>query len=549
MASDNTKKIAVVITGENKTQQAFRGASQSLDGLKGKLQGMSATFTKMAAVGTAAFAGIAYGAKQAIDAAAEGQRAAQTFDALNKSIGAISSESIEKLRDSTRGMVADTDLMLAGNKFMAMGLATSQDEMQKLAQISTRLGTAMGNGATESMENFALMMANQSILRLDSFGISSGKVRERIEELMVSTEGMTREVAFNTAVMEQAEVTMTKLGDPIDTVADRMDRMKAGTENLKGVIGEALLPAVERLLIAVTPIIEKFSVWAAENPKLLGQIIIVAGALAGLVAVLGIIGLVLPTIITGVQLLALGFAFLLSPIGLIIAAIVAIVAVVIWFVANWSENLETIKWAWQNFLDFLAPMLAWFTNLFSSIGTAVVSAFTSMYTFVAGIFTKMGELISGVWNNIKEGAVIVAKAIASAFATYINGIISLFESMANGVISALNFLIRGMNKIQVSIPDWVPKIGGRTFGVNVEEIARVDIPRLAEGGIVTQSTLANIGEAGAEAVIPLDKLKNFGVGGGGVTININTMVGEREFAEKMGDRIIREYQLNTRFAN
>jgi len=549
MASDNTKKIAVVITGENKTQQAFRGASDSLEGLKGKLQGMSATFTKMAAVGTAAFAGIAYGAKQAIDAAAEGQRAAQTFDALNKSIGAISTDSLDKLRASTRGMVQDTDLMLAGNKFMAMGLATSQEEMQKLAQISTRLGTAMGNGATESMENFALMMANQSILRLDSFGISSGKVRERIEELMLSTEGMTREVAFNTAVMEQAEVTMTKLGDPVDTVADRMDRMKASSENLKGQIGNALLPVVERLLIAVTPIIEKFAAWAQENPKLLGQIIIVAGALAGLVAVLGIIGLVLPTIITGVQLLALGFAFLLSPIGLIIAAVVAIVAVVIWFVANWSENLETIKWAWQNFLDFLAPMLSWFSNLFTAIGTAVVSAFTTMFTFVSGIFTKMGELISGVWNNIKEGAIIVAKAISSAFATYINGIIGLFESMANGVISALNFLIRGMNKIQVSIPDWVPKIGGRTFGVNVQEIAKVDIPRLAEGGIVTQSTLANIGEAGAEAVIPLDKLKNFGIGnGGGVTININTMVGEREFAERMGDRIIREYQLNTRFA-
>ena len=45
----------------------------------------------------------------------------------------------------------------------------------------------MGNGATESMENFALMLANQSILRLDSFGISSGKVTARIEELMSAT--------------------------------------------------------------------------------------------------------------------------------------------------------------------------------------------------------------------------------------------------------------------------------------------------------------------------------------------------------------------------
>jgi len=710
MASDNTKKIAVVLTGENKTQQAFRGAGQSLDGFKSKLQSMSATFTKMAAVGTAAFAGIAYGTKQVVTAAAESQRASVTFDALNKSIGSVSSDSLEKLRASTRGMVADTDLMLAGNKFMAMGLATTQDEMSKLAQISTKLGTAMGNGATESMENFALMMANQSILRLDSFGISSGKVRERIEELMTSTEGMTREMAFNAAVMEQAEATMKKLGEPALTMADRMDIMKAKTENLKTSLGEALIPAIERLVNAVTPIIEKFTLWAQENPKTLMTIVGVAAGLSALVAVIGTIGLVLPSVIFGVQALGGAMMFLATnPIGLLIVAIVGLTVLI---VKNWDkikqvtstliDNIvggfevarDGIYNAWQSIKDgiggaiegikqlvadlkqsimdfvyehpvwasvitgaILGAVLPAFLTLATTITTTVLSAFLSFGTMivtqtipaigsfittlvtqgipavlkfaasmitsgvtaiasfvtslvagaiaglasfatmimttvipaiisfatavllpllpfilvgaaVAGLaaliimnwdkiknwtvstFTAIGTTIAGVWEKIKAGALLVAQSISGAFKQYINGIAGMFEGMVNGVITALNFLIKGMNKIQVKIPDWVPKIGGKSFGVNINEIAKVEIPRLAEGGIVTKSTLANIGEAGAEAVIPLDKLKNFGVGGGGsVSINIDTMVGDDDFAVKMGDRIIESLKFNSRFVS
>ena len=61
-------------------------------------------------------------------------------------------------------------------------------------------------------------------------------------------------------------------------------------------------------------------------------------------------------------------------------------------------------------------------------------------------------------------------------------------------------MIAGINKVQFDVPDWVPVLGGKHVGLKVPKI-----PKLAQGGIVTKPTVAQIGEAGKEAVLPLDK--------------------------------------------
>lgn len=68
------------------------------------------------------------------------------------------------------------------------------------------------------------------------------------------------------------------------------------------------------------------------------------------------------------------------------------------------------------------------------------------------------------------------------------------------MIDALNFLIDAVNTLSFDIPDWVPGIGGKHFGFDIPQI-----PYLAKGGIVDKPTTAMIGEAGAEAIVPLEK--------------------------------------------
>lgn len=195
-------------------------------------------------------------------ASVEGVR--NTFARLAESVGGDAVRALEDLRAATRGMVADSDLLSAGNKFLAMGLASTTEEAAQLAEMATQLGMAMGGDATSSMENFALLLANQSLPRLDSFGISSGKVRVRIEELMASTQGLTREQAFLQATMEEARKTMAKVGEQGDTAQGAMARIKATVENLRLEMGEQLLPIAAKVLGWIASLVQTYGPMVAE---------------------------------------------------------------------------------------------------------------------------------------------------------------------------------------------------------------------------------------------------------------------------------------------
>jgi len=92
-------------------------------------------------------------------------------------------------------------------------------------------------------------------------------------------------------------------------------------------------------------------------------------------------------------------------------------------------------------------------------------------------------------------------------------LLTIVKTIFNGIASAWNNTV---GRISFKAPSWVPGFGGKGFEVP-------NIPMLAQGGIVTSPTLALIGEGnGPEAVIPLNRMGEFGMGGGGnVTIHVN----------------------------
>jgi hypothetical protein len=172
-----------------------------------------------------------------------------TFDSLTASIGETSAVVLTDLKEATAGMVSSTDLMAAANQNISMGLATTGEEAAKLAQIAVTLGSAMGKDATQSMEEFSLMLANQSIPRLDTFGISAGKVRAKIKELRDANKDMSRETAFMTAVMDEADVSMERLGG--DIPVDGFSQLEAAsadlTDELKLLVSEGIGPVAGAL--------------------------------------------------------------------------------------------------------------------------------------------------------------------------------------------------------------------------------------------------------------------------------------------------------------
>lgn len=182
----------------------------------------------------------------------------RTFGRLVESIGGTTATAMEKLRTATRHMVADAEIWEGANRFLAMGLARTEDEAAKLAEMATQLGSAMGEDAGFAMENFALMLANQSIPRLDTYGISAGKVKDRITELQAATKGMSREEAFLQAVMEQGGKTMERVGEQGDTVGAMLAKVRAGFRNLGLRVSRHFMPILGRLLKPIGVLVEKY---------------------------------------------------------------------------------------------------------------------------------------------------------------------------------------------------------------------------------------------------------------------------------------------------
>ena len=106
-----------------------------------------------------------------------------------------------------------------------------------------------------------------------------------------------------------------------------------------------------------------------------------------------------------------------------------------------------------------------------------------------GIIIKNFGAITDFFKSFGQG-------VKDIFSGIIDGITGGFKGMVNGVISALNFMIRSLNKLKFSVPDWVPGIGGKGFGFNIPEL-----PRLAKGtNFVPFDTMAFLHKG--EAVIP-----------------------------------------------
>ena len=150
---------------------------------------------------------------------------------------------------------------------------------------------------------------------------------------------------------------------------------------------------------------------------------------------------------------------------------------------NWLASVFSTDWSkrFGLFGDILNGFLANTKNIFNS----VKQIFNGVIDFVTGVFT-------GNWSRAWQGVVNIFKGIVS-------GLGSIIKSPLNAVISLINSAISGLNRISVDIPDWVPGFGGKTFGLSIPKI-----PYLAKGGIIDSPTLAMVGEAGKEAVMPLE---------------------------------------------
>lgn len=178
-----------------------------------------------------------------------------------------------------------------------------------------------------------------------------------------------------------------------------------------------------------------------------------------------------------------------------------------------SEGIAKIKEIFTKLLNAVKGVFKgigkWFKKTFSDAFGGVKTILNGIIMFVKGIFTGSWKK---AWQGVKKIFKGVWDTLYSVVKAPINLIIGAVNKMTSAIESAVNWIIDGINSLSFDVPDWVPGIGGETFGFDLDTISIPEIPKLATGGLATAPTLAMVGDnrnakADPEVISPLSKLQ------------------------------------------
>lgn len=170
----------------------------------------------------------------------------------------------------------------------------------------------------------------------------------------------------------------------------------------------------------------------------------------------------------------------------------------------WNSVKTKTEQIWSGIRTTVSTITEGIRDKITAIMTAIKSGIS---TALDGIKDKW----TSVWSGLKEKTISIFDDIWSGIRGAINSILSGVEKMANGVVKGVNKMIDALNNLSFDVPDWVPGIGGESFGLDIPNMSTVKLPRLAQGGFVRANTpqLAMIGDNRhyGEIVAPEDRMQ------------------------------------------
>ena len=405
-------------------------------------------------------------------------------------------------------------------------LMAVDDQVERDALGVALFGTMWEDLGTEAME----AMAGASQAAYDTEGALEKINQVKYNDLDSAIQGIGRQMEV--ALLPAADAVYQSLMDSMPEITEAMEEVSPVIAEIAGDFADWAGGAISDGLPVLVDGIRDFANWAGKayekaKPFLSflwehkGTVLAVAAALRVLGPAIGAVTTAMNAFKTAKTFMALlqssgkiaqvtaAFqrfgSILTGPLGIIIAVAAAI--------ALLYKNWDTVK-AWLvNFGNTVNQIWTNFSNMVGNAITAIGQKFPMLGAYLQGwwesiqaavdnvkaIFQNIIDFISNVFSGNWSAA---WQNIVNIFGNLFGMIVNLAKAPINGVISAINWVLSKINSISVTIPDWVPGVGGKTLGFNIPTI-----PQLAEGGVATSPTLAEIGEGGEpEAVMPLSKL-------------------------------------------
>jgi hypothetical protein len=505
------------------------------------------------------------------------------FEGVNQVFGKFASQVQKFAEEAGKSAGLGQVEALQAAKTFGLFFTGAGRSAEEAAKFSTTLVQLAGDlGSFNDVPTEEALMAIQSGLMgqaqpLRRFGVFLDDARLKQEALNMGIyngvgplDSQQKMLAAYNAILAQTNVQQGDFVAYADTFGNQQKILTAQMQDLSIMVGNALLPAMTTLVTFL-------------NEKIVPSFFIAFQAIQGIFPILresvGSLGPVFGNLAPQI----LQFIQAISPIGLLLKALLPVIPILIDFVTELatafagmlSQALELIIQSMTTLLQAVLPVVI---DLFKTLMPAIqslapvviklVQAFLplipalltialaivpllevllppliSLLGIIIPVVAKLAEVLGvvltlaiGVLVGAFSGLVKFLPALTGAFSSvfkgianfvigYANIVIQSIEGMVNFVISGVNLMIEALNKLKFEVPDWVPVIGGGKFGFNLQKIAKIAIgrlPALAEGGFVNKPTTALIGEAGPEVVIPLNRFEEMmGLDGKGDGKTIN----------------------------
>ena len=463
--------------------------------------------------------------------------------------------------ESAQAQTAAINLQKAQN-----ALAQAQAEVKREQEGTQKTSVLSVNLLKDENGNARELSEVMTMLR-DSFKDLDSVEKNQIASMLFGQNAMSGMLAiinssdedFNkmATAIQNADGKAAEMAETMqDNLGGDMTKTKSNLESFQYMLYQKFEPTLRQCTTAVNKFIDKLK-WLIENSdkvkKKLEKIAPVITGIGTAIATFLVIinkSAIIGAFVTGLTAIKTAFVGLwavmaANPIGIIVSLVAGLVAAIItlwntnedfrnWVINAWNgittaftnakdsivsgfegakeifffginqikedfnAALESIKTAWSTVKGFFSDVWTDIKTIFANTGTWFKTKFTTAWTSIKNVFSPetVGEFFSSVWDTIKSKftsiGTKVGDAIGGAFKSAINAVLQTVEDAINAVPDAINGALDVINQIP---------------GVNIPSMGYVELPRLAKGGIVSKSMLANIGEAGEEAVIPLENNK------------------------------------------
>lgn len=361
------------------------------------------------------------------------------------------------------------------------------------------------------------------------------------------------------AALGEEGTTMNMANAMMSGFGGSLEKLKSSADVAATSLGEALAPIILKVAEGVQKLVDWFNNLSPGMQSTIAVILTLVAAIGPLLILFGALANGIGSIISLVGMMggAIG-AVSAGPLLLIVGAIAAVVAIGVTLYKHWDDIKAAAKKLGDTLKQVWNAIKTAISSAVNAVKNTVTSAWNSVKTTTSNVWNGIKSTITGVINDIKS-------AVSNAWNTIKSATSSAWTSIKDAIVSPFKAAKDKIDSIIDTITGWFPidmddffgdiptphfSIDGE-FSLDPLSVPSISVDWYAKGGIFDHPTLIGIGEAGPEAVVPLnklwDKLDAMAEGGGAPVINVYATPGMdvNQLAMKIEQILVRQQRQRT----